>query len=339
MDGQQIGGIAFLPPADPLGRTTPLPFQARYNVFGVPLLVATNAPRLEELAREAFGHWGNPVPLPETGVSPLRLHLCVQDAPSLLPEQDLRPVLRMQEAYFLIAAEQSLGFADRTNGFATAFITPALLSQPDRVRSWFIECLGIYLACGKRKATLHAAAVAWNGRALLLTGADGAGKSTLAYACVRAGAQLLAEDMVCVEEEDGSLTGWGDSRFLHLLPDAVRFFPELQHMPDAEQFNGETKRRIRTAEIRQRAGISHCDLWGVCSLQQSGESRSHLRDADLAHIRRVLTQFKGDPLVDQPAMQAAVDRLLQTQAAHLEVGTDLDQAVDTLREWQCSAQD
>lgn len=337
VDWPQIGGIAFLPSADPLGRTTPLPLQARYNVFGVPLLVATNAPRLQQLAQESFGHWGSPAS--SNGVPPLRLHLCVQDAHPPLPDESLRPVMRMQEQCFLIAAGQNLGFADHSNGFAAAFITPALLSQPDRVRSWFIECLGIYLACGKRRATLHAAAVAWNGRAILLTGADGAGKSTLAYACVRAGAQLLAEDMVCLAEEDGLLGGWGDSRFLHLLPDAVRFFPELSDIPDAEQFNGDTKRRIHTAALRQDAGISYCDIWGVCSLQQSGNPRSRLLGADPAHLRRVLTQFKGDPPLDQPAMQAAVDRLLHTRLAHLEVGTDLNHAVDTLHQWQCSAQD
>ena len=46
---------------------------------------------------------------------------------------------------------------------------------------------------------LHAAAVAWNDRALLLLGESGAGKTTLSLALARSGMSLLGDDLVIVQ--------------------------------------------------------------------------------------------------------------------------------------------
>ncbi len=114
----------------------------------------------------------------------------------------------------------------------------------------------------------------------------------------------------------------------------MRFFPELCEMPAVEQLNGETKRKIHVAKVRDGASRSHAEICGVCSLQQTGQADSRLAGADPEHIRRVLTHFKGDPPLHRDAMHEAVDRLLQTRLAHLEVGTNLNRAVDMLYRWQ-----
>jgi HPr kinase/phosphorylase len=52
---------------------------------------------------------------------------------------------------------------------------------------------------------VHASAVAWHGRGVLLRGPAGAGKSSLALALLRAGAVLVADDLVAVAAEGGRL--------------------------------------------------------------------------------------------------------------------------------------
>jgi hypothetical protein len=67
---------------------------------------------------------------------------------------------------------------------------------------------------------LHSSAVAHRGRALAFLGVTGAGKSSLAAAHVQRGAQVLADDYLLLQEQDGGylataaypgLRLWGDS--------------------------------------------------------------------------------------------------------------------------------
>ena len=50
---------------------------------------------------------------------------------------------------------------------------------------------------------LHASAISYKGRTFAFSGHAGAGKSTLAAACVKAGAQLVADDILVVSSKSG----------------------------------------------------------------------------------------------------------------------------------------
>lgn len=323
---------------------------ARYAVLGVPLEFATNAPALAALAEDAFGEWG--APGPQTALDGVRLELSLHDAPESFSEGGRpAPLFWARDGYFRLTIGQSRGFADRAAGFAAGFVTPALLADPLFVQVAFIESLGHYLVSRYRPATLHAAGLVHGDRCVLLTGSNGAGKSTLAYACLRAGFRLLAEDVVfaaspSVEREalrlspqpsalspQPPLEVWGSPWRMHLLPDALRFFPELAGAECVPLLNGEAKLRIRVRTVRPDAAVTHAPVWGVLSLSRAAGPESCLLPADSARVRRALTHFKGDPPLDLVALHAAADRLLAGRAAHLEVGSDLDGAVERVRRW------
>lgn len=74
---------------------------------------------------------------------------------------------------------------------------------------------------------VHAAGAAVGGRAALFAGPAGAGKSTLALACVRDGLAFLGDDVLFLEDAGGGLT-------VHAFPDEIdvadptlAFFPDL----------------------------------------------------------------------------------------------------------------
>jgi hypothetical protein len=324
--------VEFLPASDPLWRNTPMPWTAQYSLLGIPLTVETNAPLLAAQAAASFGYSRSPDA--SANVATLRLRLLLHDVAEMLPVAPV-PLMRAQDHYFLLSIGQSLGFADRRTGFAVAYITPALLAHPETVRTCFVECLATYLACGQGRAPLHAAGLTWADRGVLLTGQDGAGKSTLAYACLRAGFQLLAEDIVYAPRPQAQqdLTVWGDARFLHLLPEALRFFPELSSAPCIQQMNGESKLKVCVGELRTDAILTQMPVWGVCWLTRSGTADSRLVSAEPVAVRRALTHFKGDPPLDTDLQQTAADYLLARPLVNLEVGTDLDQAVAVLKHW------
>lgn len=64
----------------------------------------------------------------------------------------------------------------------------------------------------RRRPVFHAAGVCVDGRAVLLTGPSGVGKSTLAHALVKRGARYLSEEWVAI---DGSLHAQGVARPFH----------------------------------------------------------------------------------------------------------------------------
>jgi hypothetical protein len=247
----------------------------------------------------------------------------------------MAPLARMQEDYLVLSTAGSLGFADRTAGFASAFLTPEMAANGQRAQTYFLECLALFLACRERPVTLHAAAVALRGRCVLLTGISGAGKSTLAYACHRAGFQVLAEDVVFAPEprpETASILEiHGHAPYLHLLPNTVRFFPELITLTGVRQFNGETKLRVKLSGDRAAAGRQ--TVWGVCSLSRTGGPGTALLPADPNYLRRALTNFEGEPPVNAAAMQRAADLLAQGRTAHLISGSAPGEAAEVLRRW------
>jgi len=69
---------------------------------------------------------------------------------------------------------------------------------------------------------LHASCVAIDGRAVLLTGSPGAGKSDLALRLIDGGAQLIADDQTLLHREKDML--------LASAPDAIAGMMEIRHI-------------------------------------------------------------------------------------------------------------
>ena len=65
--------------------------------------------------------------------------------------------------------------------------------------------------------TLHASAVAWHGRGVLIRGASGAGKSTLALGLIERGALLVGDDQVMLRSASDELTMTAPARLAGLL--------------------------------------------------------------------------------------------------------------------------
>lgn len=86
---------------------------------------------------------------------------------------------------------------------------------------------------------LHCACLDRNGSGLLVAGVSGAGKSTLAVALAQRGFTLVSDDWTYVSKQQSALVAHGLSSPVKLLPDAVRFFPDLQNFTPRTTLNGE----------------------------------------------------------------------------------------------------
>lgn len=91
--------------------------------------------------------------------------------------------------------------------------------------------------------TMHATCVAFGNAALLITGASGAGKSSLALTLIGLGATLVADDQVTLKNHEGVLiahcpppiSGMIEARGVGLLSAPVQDSAILTHVVDLDQ--------------------------------------------------------------------------------------------------------
>src|SRR4029079_16036214 len=121
----------------------------------------------------------------------------------------------------MTAGSVAVAELDRRDGYG--YVTPELVGERAHFRYGMIEALTFMLASDLDRHPLHAAVVVRNGSALLLHGASGTGKSTLAYAAARAGLRSLSEEVVYLQLEP-EFRVWGLPGRLHLPGDAPARF-------------------------------------------------------------------------------------------------------------------
>lgn len=139
------------------------------------------------------------------------------------------PPLRARELRFDETLLLSVDFAEPagyllwTRDFGRVLISPdgiELLCEPDPTNEDWASILAaqaLPLAATIRGLeVLHASGVVLDGRALLVAGPPGAGKSSLAAALVRAGGQLLSDDAVALQLAEGALIAHAGSVVLQL---------------------------------------------------------------------------------------------------------------------------
>jgi len=103
---------------------------------------------------------------------------------------------------------------------------------------------------------LHAAALARNGRSLLLTGSAGAGKTTAAIALARAGSTLLSDDGPLVTTTGDGAVVLSSLDYVHATDRTLALFPDLR----AHVVGG---RDHREKYAIARAALSTGDDWRV----------------------------------------------------------------------------
>lgn len=320
--------VPFLPAQDPLGHTAVLNHQAHFPLLGWPLVVRSNSPAVIEAARASFGHWcelGDEFIEP---LQPLEVAIVVHRADSTVTPPPF--IYRVHGDCLLAASGSSLLTAQRNRGVALAFVTPELVAEEALFRHCVLECLALALASWHDRTPVHAAALLRKGRAVLLLGGSLTGKSTLGYACLREGFQLLAEDIVYVSTR-GGLRLWGNSRQIYLWPEAQTLFPELAGLPAQNLANGKFKLVVELASPGNGGPQPHAGPTLACWLRRHPDQESAVEPIDPQVLIQALDE-RVDPGFDLDArMPEVVASLAQGGAYRLTNGRDLQDTVALLK--------
>lgn len=234
------------------------------SVLGVPVQIETNADMVVDVVRTAYG----PAPreVPTGGV---RTRISVVLDPHMPPQSvaGARPRLFGRDR-LLLHAEGAVAYADAARAEAVAFVSESSVASPSFAHT-VLDPLTLFLVAEFDRQPVHAAGIAHGGAALLLAGASGVGKSSLAYAAMRDGLQVLADDAVYVQRAP-RLQLWAATRTVYLSVSADVHFPELAGLERVARPNGRAKIAVSIPAM-SRISAPWTGAVGLCMLSRGGE--------------------------------------------------------------------
>jgi hypothetical protein len=176
---------------------------------------------------------------------------------------------------------------------------------------------------------VHAGAVGFDGRAVMLAGAGGAGKSTLAVTCLEAGMHYLGDDYV--------LLSAGHPPLAHALYATAKLDRRsLEALPELEPhaiFQGGDKAVLNLAALRPSLLRRKMPIVAIATPRFGGGAQSAIRPVAAAIPYRALaisTVFQGQDGA-QPAMSLLAEVVRTVPTYELEIGGDLRSAAELLR--------
>lgn len=285
--------IEFEGTADSLLRGVPLRHQVLRTVLGVPVRYASNSASVIEVVESAFRVWPDP---PGLRADEVQVTIIIQPGDEGGAEHARLYYRIIGADRVLFASHGSAGIVDPQRREAIAYVTPALAGDRQHFRYGVVEAMTMALVTPLDRQPFHAAAIVRGGAALLLAGPSGVGKSSLAYAALRAGFGVLAEDMVFLQSRP-RLRIWGLPGFIHLPPDLRSTFPELAALTPSVLANGKTKIAFDLEAGGALPRAPMVERAAVCILARGGR-RPTLRRLSAADVLDRLEATRLEPGFD-----------------------------------------
>jgi hypothetical protein len=300
-----------------------LALRGLFYPFGFPAEVRTNSPEVLWQFGEIWGGFKQ-----RCNVEPLRIDVHVEEIDST--ECPPLPTFRWMPPILVFAADaNNYSIMDPAQNRTQMTITSALVKHERYMRSFFLEgAAGNHIAT-RYAAPVHAGCVALDGRGILLCGDSGAGKSSLAYGCARAGWTFVSDDASFVLTCGDRMVA-GNCYLARLRPTAAALFPELEGMEISRRGDGKPSVELPTAEQQQMicAQDTRVDFMVFLNRRAGGPPELVPYRKDVAwHAAR---QHVHGSAESNAAHYEALERLMAVDVLELRY-TDMDWAIDRLR--------
>ena len=236
--------------SDPLRAFLPLPFRHVLYPYGFPVQIKSNEENVLRLAEQSWGTFEQ-----RFRDAPIEVRILVSD--SLMKRRPAPPVFRAQANLLTMVADaHNFACCDLAAGFGFACIARG--TNKDYVRYHFLEALVYTLLDTRHLVAVHAACVAKDGHGVLLVGNSGAGKSSLAYACMRRGWTYVSDDASSLLRRKTGRVIVGNPQTFRFRPTAAILFPELQGPMKVR--NGKPTVEVKTENLRHSNIANECTV-------------------------------------------------------------------------------
>jgi hypothetical protein len=309
---------------DPVLVRFELPLRDTFYPLGFPVEIQTNS---EDVLTAAAASWHGFVKLFDT--PPVRLRVGVRASKS--SECPPMPICKCQEhLYSNVANAENFALADLSNGFSTIWLTEAAVEHRNYLRYFFLESAALTLLASSHTTAIHAACVERAGSGILLCGDSGAGKSSLAYACARAGWTYITDDgCYMVNGRDDRLVV-GNCFQARFRPSASELFGELKGRPVAQRMqSGKPSIELKTTALQNIATSSTSHVNHVVFLNRRSGGRQELAPFPTEVAKYFMLQQLVSPAPALKIQTAMIDSLLSAGALELRY-SDLNWAIDRL---------
>jgi hypothetical protein len=308
---------------DPVLASLELPLRRTFYPLGYPLEIETNSPDVIAAASEGWGAFEQSL-----YGTPARLCLGVREGEG--GGFAMEPTVRAREHMMSVVADpNNFVVCDFDRGFAFGWVTKDTAADHSLLRYHFLVAGGGSLVEQQAFAAMHGALVMRNGSGVMLAGESFAGKSTLAYACARAGWTYLSDDGTFLVRARGDRYAVGDPFSIRFRPDAPQLFSELADFLPGVRPNGKIAIEVLTSQLGLKTAMG-CQIEHVVWLNREQPLPARLRPFPkqrmLDELRRYTTI--GTRQVRE-AQRRCHERMLGAQLWEMNY-SDLDDAVARL---------
>jgi len=215
------------------------------------------------------------------------------------------------------------------HGKTRMVVTTAALQHANYFRQVFLEAAAACQLSTQHITGIHAGCVALNHRGVMLCGDSGAGKTSLTWACARAGWDFLGDDTSYLIHGEQSRVVMGNRHQVRFRPAARELFPEVAGAEMTPRIQGHPSIELPTApmgHIRTR-DCAHVDFIVFLNRRKPGPAElvSYRKDVARCYMRQWLF---GTPEV-KCVHYANIERLLTAPVLELRYER-LDWAVQRL---------
>lgn len=302
-----------------------LTMETMFYPLGFPLRVRSNSADALKVCRMKWGFFEQAF-----DTDPMETHIHVVETYSR--ECPPAPTYRVVEQTLLVTADaDNVCVAQFPLGKTRMVVSAAAIAHPSYFTQTFLEAASASQLWTRFATPIHAACVAIDGRGVLLCGDSGAGKSSLSYACARAGWQFISDDCSYLLHNETGRNVLGDCHQVRFRPSAVELFPEIADAEVTPRLDGTPSIDFLTANWPTIAATrrTHVDFIVFLNRRQPGfaDLVPFSREVAYCFIRQNLfgtTQTKS-------AQCAAIERLLKAQVLELRYQS-LDSAVGRLEQ-------
>jgi HPr Serine kinase C-terminal domain len=321
---ESLNTVSNPAPHDPVLSNLLLPLRAVYYPLGFAIEIATNSTEVLDAAQESWGRFRH-----SFSTTPVQLEIGVigDGSTECPPPPSTHSRSHLMSTY---ADSENFSVSDMSRGFAFAWLTQAAVKNRAYLRYYFLEAAGLTMLGALHMTPLHAACVQVDGKGVLLCGESGAGKSSLAFACARAGWKFLTDDgSAIVRERPGRLVV-GNPHQMRFRESAIELFPELKNQRVTPRATGKMAIEVATETLPEIDVITECQVDYIVFLNRREPSPRGMfpvaKEVGLQYFEHCICF--GEKEVRQ-AQIASIHNLLTAQTVEMRYH-DLDWAVDRL---------
>ena len=201
-------------------------------VLGIDTRFETNSEAVVEMVEQSFGRWRELPASQRTEHTPVRVRIAVIDG-SVPKGTHSITYVSGPDHRLALRSDACVAEVDPPRRESIARVSAEAIQDREQFRVGILEAITFALLAAFDRHPLHAAAITRGDRTALLAGAGGSGKSTLAYLAYSAGLDVLSDDHVWIQLEQGCRI-WGSAPHARLRSEAAVHFPEIDH-PGADK--------------------------------------------------------------------------------------------------------